>query len=577
DLVSEYEDYNIIHYGDYEKKYVLHMERKYSFNSCQMVILSKIKQRLLNALSLIYGYVYFPTYGNSLKEIAREIGFNWSSNLSGHKSISLRYQWESSKSKKAMEKLRKYNVEDCLALYEVINFIENSICIEEACDEQVVPAKSLNKKATFKFGNSEYLIKELEYFNKCSYFEYQRDKVFVRKPSKKRKSRVKKRKHKNVRVSTVIDIPYLRVCNRCHCSNVYRHGKLEKVVFDLKFTNFGVSRYIIKYRSDRARCGSCKSVFTSPDYLSIKSKYGSSLQIWVVYQMIALGLTYGKIVEELWSVFGYQVSRQFCYAIKRSMALHYEPTRKQIINNLNKSNAIYADETSINLQGIKGYVWVFVSQTEVLYIFAPTREKKLLDEVLTEFNGVLVSDFYAAYDSYKGPQQKCLIHLVRDMNDDLRAHPFDVDYKSLITELSKLLYEIVSKVDKYGLRKRFLHKYLNKADNFMNKVSCYEGSSEATNKYKNRFTKYKDKLFTFLDYDDVTWNNNYAEHAIKVFAQYRRVADGSFTKNGIEKYLALLSISETCKLRGIDFLDFLKSRKLNLHETSYSSNQKRNT
>jgi hypothetical protein len=38
-------------------------------------------------------------------------------------------------------------------------------------------------------------------------------------------------------------------------------------------------------------------------------------------------------------------------------------------------------------------------------------------------------------------------------------------------------------------------------------------------KYKQRFEKNRDKLFTFLRYDGVPWNNNNAEHAIKAFAR----------------------------------------------------------
>ena len=34
--------------------------------------------------------------------------------------------------------------------------------------------------------------------------------------------------------------------------------------------------------------------------------------------------------------------------------------------------------------------------------------------------------------------------------------------------------------------------------------------------------KCRDKLFTFIKYDGVPWNNNNAENAIKRFAYYRR-------------------------------------------------------
>jgi len=62
-----------------------------------------------------------------------------------------------------------------------------------------------------------------------------------------------------------------------------------------------------------------------------------------------------------------------------------------------------------------------------------------------------------------------------------------------------------------------------------------------------------------LDYDGVPWNNNNAEHAIKTFAMYRKMNDGTFTENGIRQYLILLSVYETCKYKDINFLEFLLS------------------
>ena len=56
------------------------------------------------------------------------------------------------------------------------------------------------------------------------------------------------------------------------------------------------------------------------------------------------------------------------------------------------------------------------SLEEVVYMYKPTREGEFLREMLSDFKGVLVSDFYAAYDSIDCPQQKCLLHIIRDMN-----------------------------------------------------------------------------------------------------------------------------------------------------------------
>jgi hypothetical protein len=46
-----------------------------------------------------------------------------------------------------------------------------------------------------------------------------------------------------------------------------------------------------------------------------------------------------------------------------------------------------------------GYVWVLATLHEVAYFYAETREGELLHKLLEGFQGVLISNFYAAYDS----------------------------------------------------------------------------------------------------------------------------------------------------------------------------------
>ena len=50
-----------------------------------------------------------------------------------------------------------------------------------------------------------------------------------------------------------------------------------------------------------------------------------------------------------------------------------------------------------------------------------------------------------------------------------------------------------------------------------------------------------------------------AEHAIKAFARLRKVISGTSTKKGVEEYLTLLTVAQSCEYSGIDFLDFLRS------------------
>ena len=54
------------------------------------------------------------------------------------------------------------------------------------------------------------------------------------------------------------------------------------------------------------------------------------------------------------------------------------------------------------------------------------RGKAVVDEVLGEsFEGVLVSDFYAAYNHYPGLKQRCWAHLLRDIHELKALYPQD--------------------------------------------------------------------------------------------------------------------------------------------------------
>ena len=128
-----------------------------------------------------------------------------------------------------------------------------------------------------------------------------------------------------------------------------------------------------------------------------------------------------------------------------------------------------------------------------------------------------------------------------------------------------LLKPMIETVDRFGLKTRFLRRHKVDVDRFFKRLSRRDCQSETTLRYKQRLEKNRDTLFTFLDHDDVPWNNNNAEHAIKAFALLRRDFEGLSTEKRISEYLILLSVCETCKFKGIKFLDFLRSGEKDVH------------
>jgi hypothetical protein len=208
---------------------------------------------------------------------------------------------------------------------------------------------------------------------------------------------------------------------------------------------------------------------------------------------------------------------------------------------------LHVDETKVNLLKGSGYVWVFTNMEEVVFVLRPDRNAAFLHKLLRGFHGVLVSDFFSGYDSLECAQQKCLVHIMRDFNDGLLADPLDKELKELGHRFGYVLQAIIATVDRFGLKARHLRRHKSEVSQFITAIEPATSDSEVVRKLKKRITKYRGKLFTFLEYDGIPWNNNNAEHAVKHFAKYRRLANGRFTEKGLRDYLKLLSVYETCK------------------------------
>jgi hypothetical protein len=108
---------------------------------------------------------------------------------------------------------------------------------------------------------------------------------------------------------------------------------------------------------------------------------------------------------------------------------------------------------------------------------------------------------------------------------------------------------------------------------FFNAVVSLNVRSETARTVQDRFLKNRDKLFTFIEYDGVPWNNNNAENAIKQFAYFRENRVGVLKEAGLEDYLVLLSIFQTCRCKGLSFLRFLLSGEQDID--AFASNVRR--
>jgi predicted RecB family nuclease len=553
--------FRIFHYGSYEITFLRRMGQRYP--AYKPAVAARLRECATNTLGLIHGHVHFPTLSNGLKDIAAHLGFRWTeSGGTGLRCVLWRRQWEHEREARLRDTIIRYNAEDCAALRVVVDAL---YAIRDGGPRSdVVDAGALKPHPRLgKFKTNTFLLPELEFINNCAYFNYQRERILLRTNATVRTAlrREKRAAQRNPRVNRIVDFRRPTYCPRCGVEGPYIHKRFKKTQIDLRFGPGYIKRWVTEYRSAQYRCQLCRKTWYLKKYLAIGTKYGRNLGCWLVYQTIAHKQSSGAVTEILGEVLGIHIHRQKINTLKREFAQFYRGTYRRILRRIAHAPMVQVDETKASILGETGYVWVFAAQDDVGFVYTSNRDGSILGRVLEGFGGVLVSDFYAAYDSMPCAQQKCLVHLIRDMNDDLFRNQLDCDLRELVQRFSSVLKPIISTIDEHGLKRRRLRKHRKTVKIFLDDLAVREYRSEVAEKYRTRITKCREKLFTFLDHDGVPWNNNGAENAIKDFVMLRRSIGGVSTHSGMEDYLVLLSIRQTLKRRGVGLLRFLVSGK----------------
>jgi len=218
---------------------------------------------------------------------------------------------------------------------------------------------------------------------------------------------------------------------------------------------------------------------------------------------------------------------------------------------------VHADETGWRESGRNRFIWSFSTPTHRYYTCG-SREKGMVDTVLgADFHGVLVSDFYAAYDHYAGLQQKCWVHLLRDIHDLVRQHPDDADlaawaqgvrdcYSDAVAQAARLTASSASDAARRVARR---------ACDAALRTLCQPFETHATApqaKLCRRIARYQHSLFTFVREAGVPSHNNAAERSVRHEVISRTISGGTRSTDGTRTRMTLATLFGTWRVQGRD-------------------------
>ena len=455
--------------------------------------------------------------------------------------------------------LLSYNQEDCDAVRLLLRELQN--LASSAKSRPDVDSPSTLKTNTTETGQAIH--DTFDRILKSAYLKYQEKRIHLsseetyepslRKRTGRRAKPLPRMVGKEIKVSSK------RKCSNCVNQKLKRSKKLAShSLIDLKFTRNGCGKTVIKYVGNVAFCPICKSYYSPPAIKRLRSKnYGRKFRCWLTYARIILRLPFRVLGEVVETLFHERIPAATICRLVTSISQEYETTEKLLENAIVKAPFIHIDETKVNIQGTSYYAWVLTDGNHVAFKLSDTRQISIIEPLLADYGGVLVSDFYGGYDSLACRQQKCLVHLIRDLNDDLWKNPFNEDYECFVGTVRDLLLPIFEDVNRWGLKAHFLKKHSKAVDRFYTKVIEVTGCrSEPVETYRKRFNRYRKSLFLFLTEDSIPWNNNMAERALRHLSVQQKIS-GCFMGSGADDYLRLLGICQTCRFQDKSFLQFL--------------------
>src|SRR5262249_8133469 len=264
------------------------------------------------------------------------------------------------------------------------------------------------------------------------------------------------------KVSRTVRVPPKRKCPKGHGELVLDGKPLaERVVVDLNFTRNGCRKTLTKSVGKKGYCPKCLHHYAPPALTRLgQYTFGHGFQAWTIYQRVVLRLPYRILIQVTEHLFGVGFSQGTVTNFLHYLADYYANTEAANLQAILRSEFVHVDETRINIQGVDHYVWVFTEGNHVVFRMTETREADIVREVLAGYQGVLVSDFYPGYDGVPSRQQKCLVHLIRDINDDLWKAPFDRELETFAVEVQSLLVPVLAAVDRFGLKAWHLRRFL---------------------------------------------------------------------------------------------------------------------
>jgi hypothetical protein len=301
----------------------------------------------------------------------------------------------------------------------------------------------------------------------------------------------------------------------------------------------------------------CKSVIAKQATTGPPVTIGANLVALLTVLRQQMGVSYRKLSRLCTETLQIPLSAPAAMGIINRVSQKLEPIYKAIEASLRTQPVLHGDETGWRMDGNRWQLWCFCNRSLVYFHLDPSRGAKVAKAILGEdYDGIMHADFYAAYN-FLPKIQRCLIHFLRAIKDELDITPEDKALCSLKDGIKDIIKKGNQLKELGDARRKIAGR--KKLEKMLKTLSKLKSENKTTNTLIKRLVRHQHELIRFVDHPQAEYHNNRAERALRPEVIFRKLSFGNRTPGGAHNYEVLATVLETCRLKGKNLSDFIHS------------------
>jgi transposase len=322
----------------------------------------------------------------------------------------------------------------------------------------------------------------------------------------------------------------------------YRHQVIELPAIQMSVT------HIVLHE---AHCPQCGGVIKAELPAEYRYGYGPRLTA-LIGELSGPQRNSRSMVQEFCrSVLGVPISRGAIQRAVDRVSEAISPHYQVIGAKARGARVNYIDETAWYQHGVLAWLWVMVNTTVAFFTVHASRSKAAFEALVERWAGILVSDGYGVYQRWVHGRQACLAHLIRRARGLAERKDPELAWfgRRVLAELQRLVSWAQAPPTAGAVQTWYAR--------MVHLLGQYRLRREEAGTLARTLEHELGALWTFVVEEGVEPTNNRAERALRFAVLWRKLMQGTYSDKGDRWVERILSVRETCRLRGIPMFPVL--------------------